>query len=206
MPGFSVLYICGMAAIAIIDNYDSFTYNLVHYAEDIGAEVTVFRNDAFVPEELEGFDGIIISPGPGLPASAGRTMEVIGRYYTRKPLFGVCLGQQAIAAFFGGRLKNLSRVYHGVASTISVVKDDPLFRGVPEVLQVGRYHSWTVEAEGLPDQLLITSIDEHGEIMSLRHREYDLCSVQFHPESILTPYGRQIMKNWVDSLGSSQSS
>lgn len=186
--------------IAIIDNYDSFTYNLVHYLEELGGKVTVFRNDEFDMEELEPFHKIVLSPGPGIPEEAGLLKQVIRHFFSSKSILGICLGQQAIGEVFGGSLINLDKVYHGVASkVIPSVNDEQLFKEVPEEFEVGRYHSWVVSAEDFPDDLEITSTDENGQIMSLRHRKFDLKGVQFHPESVLTPHGKTILKNWLES-------
>ena len=187
-----------MKKIIVIDNYDSFTYNLVHYLEDLNCEVTVFRNDEFDIEELQKFDKILLSPGPGLPDEAGLLKEVIKTYSATKSILGVCLGQQAIAEVFGGSLINLEKVYHGVATNIKIqVQDEPLFKGLESEIEVGRYHSWVVNPTDIPEILEITSLDENGQIMSLRHRKFDVRAVQFHPESILTPNGKKILENWV---------
>ncbi len=183
--------------ILVIDNYDSFTYNLVHYLEDLGAEVVVKRNDQLLLEEVEPFDKIVLSPGPGIPDEAGLLKEIIAAYAPSKSIFGVCLGQQAIAEVFGGSIVNLEQVYHGVATPITIVAKDILFEGLPETMEVGRYHSWVVQPE-LPDELMATSFDENGQLMSLRHRKYDVCAVQFHPESVLTPHGKKILENWIN--------
>ncbi|HEX8270610.1 MAG TPA: aminodeoxychorismate/anthranilate synthase component II [Flavobacterium sp.] len=185
--------------IAIIDNYDSFTYNVVHYLEDLECLVTVFRNDEFDISELEPFDKIVLSPGPGIPDEAGLLKEVIRTYSGRKSLLGICLGQQAIAEVFGGTLINLDKVYHGVAESIEIiVSDEALFDGLSKKIEVGRYHSWTVD-RNLPDILEATSTDQNGEIMSLRHKTLDVRGVQFHPESVLTPFGKEILQNWLRS-------
>lgn len=184
--------------ILMIDNYDSFTYNLVHYLEDLDCEVTVKRNDQLTLDEVEPFDHIVLSPGPGIPDEAGLLKEIIKKYAPTKRIFGVCLGLQAIGEVFGGTLVNLDQVYHGVATTITVTKNDPIFKGMPKNLQVGRYHSWVVDTN-VPETLEITSVDENGQIMSLRHKEYDVTAVQFHPESVLTPEGKQMLKNWLES-------
>jgi len=186
--------------IAVIDNYDSFTYNLVHYLEDLGAKVTVLRNDEFDLEELESFQKILLSPGPGIPDEAGLLKQVIKHFAPTKSILGICLGQQAIGEVFGGSLTNLEKVYHGVATKVKIeVDDEDLFKDIPKEFEVGRYHSWVVSNEGFPEDLEITSKDENGEIMSLRHRKYDLKGVQFHPESVLTPNGKTILKNWLES-------
>jgi anthranilate synthase component II len=185
--------------ILVIDNYDSFTYNLVHYLEDLNCEVTVYRNDEFDIEEIAVFDKILLSPGPGIPDEAGLLKAVIEKYAPTKSIFGVCLGQQAIGEVFGGTLSNLDKVYHGVATMVkTVVDDEPLFEGLGNEFEVGRYHSWVVDAN-LPDVLEATSFDENGQVMSLRHRTYDVRGVQFHPESVLTPNGKKMLENWVKS-------
>ena len=187
-----------MKKIIVIDNYDSFTYNLVHYLEDLNCEVTVYRNDEFDIEELQKFDKILLSPGPGIPDEAGLLKEVIKTFSATKSILGVCLGQQAIAEVFGGSLVNLEKVYHGVATNIKIqVQDEPLFKDLESEIEVGRYHSWVVNSTDFPEVLEITSLDENGQIMSLRHRTYDIRAVQFHPESILTPHGKKILENWV---------
>jgi anthranilate synthase component 2 len=186
--------------VVVIDNYDSFVYNLVHYLEALNCEVTVLRNDRFQLEVLEDFDKILLSPGPGIPDEAGLLKEVIKMYAKSKPILGVCLGQQAIGEVFGGTITNLNSVFHGVATTANVVvRDESLFRGLENPIEIGRYHSWVVSNNDFPSVLEITSVDEHGQIMSLRHKEYDIKGVQFHPESVLTPKGKQIIKNWVES-------
>ncbi|MET1260834.1 aminodeoxychorismate/anthranilate synthase component II [Flagellimonas sp. DF-77] len=183
--------------ILMIDNYDSFTYNLVHYLEDLDCEVVVKRNDELNLDEVDAFDEIVLSPGPGIPDEAGLLKPIIAKYGPSKRIFGVCLGQQAIAEVYGGSLVNLDQVYHGVATTITITEQDPIFKGLPEEIEVGRYHSWVVDTH-LPDALVATSTDENGKIMSLRHAEYDIRAVQFHPESVLTPHGKQILKNWLE--------
>ena len=183
--------------VAVIDNYDSFTYNLVHYLEDLGAEVTVFRNDEFDLEDLASFEKILLSPGPGIPDEAGLLKEVIKTYDKTKDIFGVCLGLQAIGEIYGGKLTNLDAVFHGVATKISITNDDFIFDNLPQKFEVGRYHSWVVATENLPDSLIITSTDENGEIMSLKHQYLNVRGVQFHPESVLTPNGKQILENWL---------
>ncbi len=188
-----------MKKIIIIDNYDSFTYNLVHYLEDLNADVTVFRNDEFDIDELQKFDKIVLSPGPGVPKEAGLLLEVIKTYAKTKSILGICLGQQAIAEVFGGSLVNLEKVHHGVASTITIIApDNPLFHNLEKTIEVGRYHSWVVNPINFPEALEITSIDSNNQIMSLRHRNFDVRGVQFHPESLLTPNGKQILENWLN--------
>ena len=181
----------------IIDNYDSFTYNLAHLVKELGAEVSVVRNDQFRLSELKPFDKIILSPGPGIPTEAGLLMDVIDAYASVKPILGVCLGHQAIGEYFGGKLTNLSQVFHGIASTISITAPDYIYKELPAQVQVGRYHSWVVDNEGLPDCLEVTSVSEEGQIRSLRHKQYDVCGIQYHPESVLTPEGRKIIANWL---------
>ena len=185
--------------IALIDNYDSFTYNLAHLVKELGAKVTVFRNDKFTLDQLEEFDKILLSPGPGIPSESGLLPDVIRVYAGKKPILGVCLGEQAIGEFFGARLTNLSKVFHGLQKPVKILrpKGDYLFKGLPEWIPVGRYHSWVVDAEGLPDCLEVTAIREENYIMGLRHKEYDVQGVQFHPESVLTPNGREILRNWL---------
>ncbi|MDI1256194.1 MAG: aminodeoxychorismate/anthranilate synthase component II [Flavobacterium sp.] len=189
-----------MKKVLVIDNYDSFTYNLVHYLEDLNAEVTVFRNDEFDLDELIPFNKILLSPGPGIPNEAGLLKAVIQKYASTKSILGVCLGQQAIAEVFGGTLANLEKVHHGVATKLIVTdKSEPLFQDLAAEFEVGRYHSWVVSKTNFPSDLTITSVDENGEIMSLRHKKFNVCAVQFHPESVLTPNGKQILSNWLNS-------
>jgi anthranilate synthase component 2 len=183
--------------IVIIDNYDSFTYNLSHLLKELGAEVTVCRNDQFELSQLECFDKIVLSPGPGIPAEAGLLLDVIRTYAGRKPILGVCLGHQAIGEVFGGKLENLSDVFHGVATVGTVLKKDTLFAGCPTRLTMGRYHSWVVSRESFPACLEILAESDEGQIMALRHRDYDIHGIQFHPESVLTPDGRTILSNWL---------
>ncbi|MEO0058591.1 MAG: hypothetical protein RLZZ312_238 [Bacteroidota bacterium] len=187
-----------MKNIVVIDNYDSFTYNLVHYLEDLDCQVTVLRNDEFELNDLQQFDKIVLSPGPGIPDEAGLLKDVIKKYASTKSILGVCLGQQAIAEVFGGSLMNLEKVYHGVATKIRITNpDDVLFSDLPSEFEVGRYHSWVVSNDNFPNDLIITSVDENQQIMSLKHRKYDVRGVQFHPESILTPNGKKILENWL---------
>ncbi|MEH6659237.1 aminodeoxychorismate/anthranilate synthase component II [Leeuwenhoekiella marinoflava] len=190
----------GGIKVLVIDNYDSFVYNLVHYLEDLDCEVTVKRNDQLQLEEVAAYDKILLSPGPGIPDEAGLLKEIIKTYAATKSMFGVCLGQQAIGEVFGGSLINLDQVFHGVATSAKqLVTDEPLFKDIPEEFEIGRYHSWVVAPENFPKDLEITSIDVNGQIMSLRHREYDVRGVQFHPESVLTPEGKKMIQNWVNS-------
>lgn len=186
--------------ILVIDNYDSFVYNLVHYLEALDCKVTVKRNDKVTLEEIEDYDKILLSPGPGIPEEAGLLKPIIKEYAGKKPIFGVCLGQQAIGEVFGGSLINLDKVFHGVATTATqTVADEPLYKDIENEFQIGRYHSWVVSPAQFPDELEITAVDVNGQIMSLRHRNYDVRGVQFHPESVLTPDGKKMIKNWVES-------
>jgi anthranilate synthase component II len=193
--------------VLVFDNYDSFTYNLVHLVEKIlHQKVDVHRNDQIPLEKVADYDKIILSPGPGIPTEAGLLLPLIKEYASRKSILGVCLGHQAIGEAFGGKLLNLSTVYHGVATPVRKVRREPsgvrqgehdLFQGLPEEFEVGRYHSWIVSEEGFPEELEITAKDEQGYIMALQHRRYDVQGVQFHPESVLTPQGEVIMRNWL---------
>ena len=183
--------------IVIIDNYDSFTYNLSHLVKELGAEVTVLRNDQFQLEELEQYNKIILSPGPGIPSEAGLLLDVIRTYAGRKPILGVCLGHQAIGEAFGGKLENLSDVFHGVATPCHIIADDPIFSGIDRDITIGRYHSWVVSRQGLPDCLEVTAQSDEGQIMALRHRELNIRGIQFHPESVLTPDGKKMIQNFL---------
>ena len=183
--------------IVIIDNYDSFTYNLSHLVKELGADVTVVRNDQFELPDLEQFDKIILSPGPGIPEEAGLLLDVIRTYTGRKPMLGVCLGHQAIGEVFGAKLINLSDVYHGVQTEGTQLGNDPIFDGLPERIKMGRYHSWFVDNSTLPSCLEVTATTDDGMIMALRHKDYDIHGIQFHPESVLTPDGRTIVDNWL---------
>lgn len=184
--------------ILIIDNYDSFTYNLAHMVKESGAQVSVERNDKFPLSLPASFDKIILSPGPGVPALAGLLEEVIKIYQGKKPILGVCLGHQAIGEVFGGKLSNLSQVFHGVQTTASIIKEDYLFQGLSNNILVGRYHSWIVDRDGFPDCLEITAESGEGHIMALRHKHSDIHGIQFHPESILTPDGKRIIENFLN--------
>lgn len=188
-----------MQKILVFDNYDSFTYNLVHYIEEIaGCKVDVVRNDQIDIEEIEKYDKILLSPGPGIPRDAGILIPLIQRYGATKSIMGVCLGHQAIAEAFGGSISNLPKVYHGVATPIHITTEsEVLFKDIPSDIHVGRYHSWAVNEADLPDCFAITSRDEEGQIMGIHHREYDVRGVQFHPESILTEFGKKMMENWL---------
>ena len=183
--------------IVIIDNYDSFTYNLSHLVKELGAEVTVVRNDQFELEDLAQFSKIILSPGPGIPSEAGLLLDVIKTYAGRKPILGVCLGHQAIGEAFGAKLENLSDVFHGVATPCHIIADDPIFSGIERDITIGRYHSWVVSREELPDCLEVTAVSDESQIMALRHRELNVRGIQFHPESVLTPDGRKMLQNWM---------
>ncbi len=190
--------------IAMIDNYDSFTYNLVHLVRELGADITVFRNDQFRMEQLEDFDKIMLSPGPGIPSEAGLLLQVIATYAGVKPILGICLGEQAIGEYFGGTLVNLSEVFHGVPTPAHVTPLSPssevayLFQGLERDILVGRYHSWVVDAASLPPCLEVTCTSDEGQVMALRHKDHDVRGIQFHPESVLTPDGRQMIKNWIE--------
>ncbi len=184
--------------VVIIDNYDSFTYNLSHLVKRLGANVTVYRNDQFSISQLKVFDKIILSPGPGIPSEAGLLLDVIKSYAGQKPILGVCLGHQAIGEVFGATLTNLSDVYHGVATEGTQFGIDPIFNGLPRRIVMGRYHSWVVSRNGFPDCLEITAESDDGQIMALRHRNYNIHGIQFHPESVLTPDGETIIKNWLE--------
>jgi anthranilate synthase component 2 len=188
-----------MKKILVIDNYDSFTYNLVHYLEDLGCDVTVKRNDQLTIEDVKPFDKVVLSPGPGIPDEAGLLKSIIKEYAPTKSILGVCLGQQAIGEVFGGSLVNLDTVFHGVATQVTITSEDEiLFKGLNKNIEVGRYHSWVVHPD-LPEVLEATSFDENNQIMSLRHKTYDVKGVQFHPESVLTPDGKRILKNWLNN-------
>ena len=194
--------------IVIIDNYDSFTYNLSHLVKELGAEVTVLRNDQFELADLEPYSKIILSPGPGIPSEAGLLCDVIRTYAGKKPILGVCLGHQAIGEVFGAKLVNLSQVFHGVATPCHIIVDDPIFSGIERNITIGRYHSWVVSREGLPECLEVTAESDEGlrvgdgtsgmgQIMALRHREFNIRGIQFHPESVLTPDGKKMLQNWM---------
>jgi anthranilate synthase component 2 len=185
--------------ILILDNYDSFTYNLVHYINDIvTAPVDVIRNDKISLKDVRKYTHILLSPGPGLPDEAGIMEDLIREYAPEKSIFGVCLGMQAIGEVFGGRLVNLEKVYHGVSMPATIVsKEDITFKGIPKKINVGRYHSWVVDANDFPGVLEITAVDDENRVMALRHREFNVRGVQFHPESILTDYGMRMLENWL---------
>ena len=184
--------------IVIIDNYDSFTYNLSHLIKEIGAEVTVIRNDQFTLNQLEPFDKIVLSPGPGIPSEAGLLLDVIKTYKGRKPILGVCLGHQAIGEVFGGTLENLSDVFHGVATEGTQFSNDYIFDSLSKRITMGRYHSWVVSRENFPTCLEVTAVSDEGQIMALKHKNYDSHGIQFHPESVLTPEGKTIVRNFIE--------
>ncbi|MFM9947770.1 MAG: anthranilate synthase component II [Saprospiraceae bacterium] len=188
-----------MKKILVLDNYDSFTFNLVHYLQELLKHpVEVRRNDEISLDEVANYDAIVLSPGPGVPSEAGIMPELILRYAGKIPVFGVCLGHQAIGEAFGAQLENLSEVYHGLETPVEVlVESELLFMGVPKIFQAGRYHSWAVRREALPDCLEITAVDEQGAIMALRHKTLNVRGVQFHPESIMTPYGKKMLENFL---------
>ena len=184
--------------VVIIDNYDSFTHNLSHLFKQLGADVTVVRNDQFQLDDLQPFEKLVLSPGPGIPSEAGLLLHVIRHYAGKKPILGVCLGHQAIGEVFGATLTNLSDVFHGVATQGTILtNDDPIFKGCPQRLTMGRYHSWVVSRENFPDCLEITAQSDEGYIMAMRHKHYDIHGLQFHPESVLTPDGSRIIGNWL---------
>jgi anthranilate synthase component 2 len=187
-----------MQRVLIIDNYDSFTYNLVHYLEDLNAEVTVFRNDEFDLHEIQPFNKILLSPGPGIPDEAGLLKDVIKTFASTKSILGICLGHQAIAEVFNSSLINLESPLHGISSKVKILnKTENLFDTLPDVFEVGHYHSWVINPETISDELLVTSVDINNRIMSLSHIEFDVKGIQFHPESILTPFGKTILQNWL---------
>lgn len=186
--------------ILLIDNYDSFTYNLSQYLEEEGGEdveVTVWRNDQFGLDDVERFDKIVLSPGPGVPDEAGLLKAVIRRYAPTKPILGVCLGEQAIGEVFGAEIYNLNTVFHGIQSSVRIVASDYIFDNLSDSIKVGRYHSWVVGKEDFPAELEVTAVSDEGQVMALKHRRYDVHGIQFHPESILTPEGRTIIRNFI---------
>jgi len=189
--------------ILVLDNYDSFTYNLVQYIQDLtGQKIDVVRNDAIELDDVAAYDVIVLSPGPGIPAEAGIMLPIIRRYAAEKPILGVCLGHQAIGEAFGADLENLDQVYHGIETPIKVIDDqDPLFQEVADVFQAGRYHSWVIQKDSLPADLKITAIDVKGEVMAMRHRTHPIFGVQFHPESVMTAAGKQMLTNFLLHCG-----
>lgn len=184
--------------VVLIDNYDSFTYNLYHLLRELKVDVTVYRNDQFDLKDLASFDKIMLSPGPGIPTEAGLLMQVIKEYAGKKPILGICLGEQAIGESFGGTLVNLSDVFHGVQTPAHIVSDDYIFEGLSKDILVGRYHSWVVDADSMPACLEITATSDEGQVMALRHKDLDIRGIQFHPESVLTPDGKRMIQNWVN--------
>ena len=186
--------------IALIDNYDSFTFNLRHLVLELGVNVDVLKNDTFELEELTSYDGILLSPGPGLPQEAGKLLDTIRTYADKKPILGVCLGEQAIAEAFGGELVNLNQVYHGIQSEITCLKHDTIFHNLLNKILVGRYHSWVVSPHNFPDCLEVTATSKEGHIMGIRHRFYPVEGIQFHPESVLTPLGKTMLHNWFENF------
>ena len=194
------LYKINIMNILLIDNYDSFTYNLSQYLEEEGGddvEVTVWRNDQFDIDDVECFDKIVLSPGPGVPDEAGLLKAVIRRYAPTKPILGVCLGEQAIGEVFGAEIYNLNTVFHGIQSSVRIVASDYIFDNLSDSIKVGRYHSWVVGKEDFPAELEVTAVSDEGQVMALKHRRYDVHGIQFHPESILTPEGRTIIRNFI---------
>lgn len=186
--------------VLVIDNYDSFTYNLVHLLQELGQAYEVVRNDKFALEDVSAFDKILLSPGPGIPEEAGLLMEVIRTFAPTKSILGICLGQQAIAEVFGGKLYNMPKPLHGVATDIIVTdEEEGLFKDFPRNSKIGRYHSWAVDKEALPAELKVTALDPDGVIMALTHREYDVRGMQFHPESVLTDNGKKLIENWINN-------
>lgn len=185
--------------ILVLDNYDSFTYNLVQVLRELGHgnDTTVIRNDKLAVDDVEAYDAVLLSPGPGLPSEAGLMPEIIRRYAPTKRILGVCLGHQGLAESFGGELYNLPDVLHGIATQAEVTAEDRLFDGLPTQFQVGRYHSWSVRPESVPVELEVTALDANGQVLAFRHRDYDVRGVQFHPESILTEHGHQMLRNWL---------
>lgn len=183
--------------LLIFDNYDSFTYNIVHAIRELGTDPTVVRNDCIALDEIDKFDKIIISPGPGIPSEAGILQQLLQEYADKKSILGICLGHQAIGERFGARLKNLPEVYHGIKTEIDIIRPDYIFDGLGNKLEVGRYHSWAIDPESIPAELEITALSPDGCIMAVRHRDFDIRGVQFHPESVLTPEGTKIIENWL---------
>ena len=187
-----------MKKMVLIDNYDSFTFNLVHYLEELNCDILVLRNNEFEIEELQYFDAILLSPGPGIPSESGLLLKIIKTYASTKKILGICLGHQAIGEVFGATLVNLDTVFHGVSTKINITDTtETLFSNLPQQIEVGRYHSWVINPSDLPEVLEVTSISENGEIMSIRHKHFNVKGVQFHPESILTASGKTILANWI---------
>lgn len=186
--------------ILVFDNYDSFTYNLVHALREITGDsrIDVVRNDKLKLEDATIYDKIILSPGPGIPSEAGLLIDMVKRYASSKSILGVCLGHQAIGEAFGAKLVNLKDVHHGLAENIHIIKDESIYKEIPETFVAGRYHSWVISPDNLPDCLEVTAVDDEGQIMSIRHKEHNVRGVQFHPESVLTPLGKKIIQNWLE--------
>ncbi|WP_417588936.1 anthranilate synthase component II [Owenweeksia hongkongensis] len=184
--------------LLVLDNYDSFTYNLVHILRKLDVDFEVRRNDKISLDEAKNYDRFLFSPGPGTPKDAGILKELISTYKNTKPMLGICLGHQAIAEIFGGKLINLTKVYHGVSSTMRVTAADQLFEGIPTEFEAGRYHSWAIEKQSLPPELQIITTDDEAEIMAIRHKSLNIRGVQFHPESIMSEFGEQIIKNFIE--------
>ena len=188
-----------MSQLVVIDNYDSFVYNLVHYLEELGCSVSVVRNDQLTLDQVAPYDKILLSPGPGIPDEAGILKPIIETYAATKSIFGVCLGLQAIGEVFGGKLHNLDKVYHGIATQATCIDDKaPVFQGISAEFTIGRYHSWVIAQEGLPEDLIVTALDDQNRIMALRHKTLNVRGVQFHPESVLTPDGKKMLQNWIN--------
>lgn len=186
--------------ILVVDNYDSFVYNLVHYIQQLGFDdVVVARNNKISLEEVEQYDKILLSPGPGIPEEAGIMLDLIKQYGSTKSIMGVCLGHQAIAEAYGSELENMSEVLHGVGNKMKIVASDVIYEGLPREFEVGRYHSWQVKKDSLGETFKLTAVDEKGNVMSIRHKEHDVVGVQFHPESVLTQHGLKIIENWLKS-------
>lgn len=186
--------------ILVLDNYDSFTYNLVHYIRELGyTNMDVYRNDKISVEDVSAYDKILLSPGPGIPDESGILKDLIKTYGTTKSIMGVCLGHQAIGEVYGAELENRKNVLHGIANNMKVTKEDVLYKGLPKEFAVGRYHSWQINKDKLGSELEVTAVDDQGCIMSIRHKKYNVCGVQFHPESILTEHGKDLMKNWLEN-------
>lgn len=184
--------------ILVLDNYDSFTYNLVHIMRELGYEPDIFRNDKIELEQVDDYDKILLSPGPSLPKNAGIMADLLNQFGSTKSILGVCLGHQAIGECYGAELYNLPKVFHGIVSEMLVEGDEELFANMPSSFQACRYHSWVIKDHNLLAELIVTSRDSQGTIMSIKHKTYDVRGVQFHPESIMTEYGQQLIKNWIE--------
>jgi anthranilate synthase component II len=186
--------------ILVLDNYDSFTYNLVYILRELHDQVEVYRNDKISLEDVAGYDKILLSPGPGIPSEAGIMLDLVKEYAPSKSILGICLGHQGIGEVFGGSLENMSDVLHGISDK-AIVTDtsERIFKGLPTEIQVGRYHSWTVIPESVPESMTVTAIDEQGRVMGLAHKQYDVRGLQFHPESVLTEHGKEMLQNWLDA-------